>query len=67
MDRHECSCHPSCRVVTRVRPVTRRDAVARLARIDALLLLMALIWGTNYAIVKHAFARSIRRRSTPCG
>jgi drug/metabolite transporter (DMT)-like permease len=27
----------------------------RLARIDALLLLMTLIWGTNYAIVKHAF------------
>jgi drug/metabolite transporter (DMT)-like permease len=30
----------------------------RLARLDALLLLMTLIWGTNYAIVKHAF-RSI--------
>jgi drug/metabolite transporter (DMT)-like permease len=30
----------------------------RLARIDLLLLLMAIIWGTNYAIVKHAF-RSI--------
>lgn len=27
----------------------------RPARIDALLLLMALIWGTNYSIVKHAF------------
>jgi drug/metabolite transporter (DMT)-like permease len=27
----------------------------RLARIDLLLLLMTLIWGTNYAIVKHAF------------
>jgi len=27
----------------------------RFARIDALLLLMALIWGTNYSIVKHAF------------
>ena len=27
----------------------------RLARIDVLLLLMTLIWGTNYAIVKHAF------------
>jgi drug/metabolite transporter (DMT)-like permease len=25
-------------------------------RIDALLLLMTLIWGSNYAIVKHAFA-----------
>ncbi len=25
-------------------------------RIDALLLLMTIIWGTNYAIVKHAFA-----------
>ncbi|MBW8714007.1 MAG: EamA family transporter, partial [Acidobacteria bacterium] len=25
-------------------------------RIDALLLLMTLIWGTNYPIVKHAFA-----------
>lgn len=30
-------------------------ASRRLARIDALLLLMTLIWGTNYAIVKHAF------------
>ncbi|MGZ8253669.1 MAG: DMT family transporter [Burkholderiaceae bacterium] len=27
----------------------------RLARIDVLLLLMTLIWGTNYSIVKHAF------------
>lgn len=27
----------------------------RLARIDALLLLMAIIWGTNYTVVKHAF------------
>jgi drug/metabolite transporter (DMT)-like permease len=27
----------------------------RFARIDVLLLLMTLIWGTNYAIVKHAF------------
>lgn len=27
----------------------------RLAAIDVLLLLMTLIWGTNYAIVKHAF------------
>ncbi len=27
----------------------------RVARIDLLLLLMTLIWGTNYAIVKHAF------------
>jgi drug/metabolite transporter (DMT)-like permease len=27
----------------------------RLGRIDALLLLMAIIWGTNYAIIKHAF------------
>jgi drug/metabolite transporter (DMT)-like permease len=27
----------------------------RVAPIDALLLLMTLIWGTNYAIVKHAF------------
>jgi drug/metabolite transporter (DMT)-like permease len=27
----------------------------RIARIDALLLLMTLIWGTNYSIVKHAF------------
>jgi len=27
----------------------------RPARIDVLLLLMTLIWGTNYAIVKHAF------------
>jgi drug/metabolite transporter (DMT)-like permease len=27
----------------------------RFARIDALLFLMTLIWGTNYAIVKHAF------------
>jgi drug/metabolite transporter (DMT)-like permease len=27
----------------------------RFARIDLLLLLMTLIWGTNYAIVKHAF------------
>lgn len=27
-----------------------------LSPIDALLLLMALIWGTNYSIVKHAFA-----------
>ena len=26
-----------------------------MTRLDALLLLMALIWGTNYAIVKHAF------------
>jgi drug/metabolite transporter (DMT)-like permease len=26
-------------------------------RIDALLLLMTLIWGSNYAIVKHAFAQ----------
>jgi drug/metabolite transporter (DMT)-like permease len=25
-------------------------------RIDALLLLMSVIWGTNYAIIKHAFA-----------
>jgi drug/metabolite transporter (DMT)-like permease len=30
-------------------------ATRRLAGIDALLLLMTLIWGTNYAIVKHAF------------
>ena len=30
-------------------------ASRRLARIDILLLLMTLIWGTNYAIVKHAF------------
>jgi len=30
-------------------------ASRRLARIDVLLLLMTLIWGTNYAIVKHAF------------
>jgi drug/metabolite transporter (DMT)-like permease len=28
----------------------------RVAPIDLLLLLMTLIWGTNYAIVKHAFA-----------
>jgi drug/metabolite transporter (DMT)-like permease len=28
----------------------------RFAPIDALLLLMTLIWGTNYSIVKHAFA-----------
>jgi drug/metabolite transporter (DMT)-like permease len=28
----------------------------RLARIDALLLLMTIIWGTNYSIVKAAFA-----------
>ncbi len=27
----------------------------RVAPIDALLLLMAIIWGTNYSIVKHAF------------
>lgn len=27
----------------------------RLSRIDALLLLMTVIWGTNYSIVKHAF------------
>jgi drug/metabolite transporter (DMT)-like permease len=27
----------------------------RLARIDVLLLLMTLIWGVNYSIVKHAF------------
>src|SRR3954463_7036194 len=27
----------------------------RVAPIDALLLLMTIIWGTNYAIVKHAF------------
>ena len=27
----------------------------RLSRIDALLLLMTLIWGTNYSIVNHAF------------
>jgi drug/metabolite transporter (DMT)-like permease len=27
-----------------------------MSRIDALLLLMALIWGTNYSIVKYAFA-----------
>jgi len=27
----------------------------RVARIDLLLLLMTVIWGTNYAIVKHAF------------
>jgi drug/metabolite transporter (DMT)-like permease len=30
-------------------------SLPRFARIDGLLLLMALIWGTNYAIVKHAF------------
>jgi drug/metabolite transporter (DMT)-like permease len=30
-------------------------ASRRLARIDLLLLLMTLIWGTNFAIVKHAF------------
>jgi len=30
-------------------------SLPRLARIDLLLLLMTLIWGTNYAIVKHAF------------
>ena len=30
-------------------------ATRRFTGIDALLLLMALIWGTNYAIVKHAF------------
>jgi drug/metabolite transporter (DMT)-like permease len=29
--------------------------VKRISRIDALLLLMTVIWGTNYAIVKHAF------------
>lgn len=29
--------------------------MVRIARIDALLLLMILIWGTNYSIVKHAF------------
>jgi len=27
----------------------------RLAPIDVLLLLMSVIWGTNYAIIKHAF------------
>jgi drug/metabolite transporter (DMT)-like permease len=27
----------------------------RFSRIDALLLVMTLIWGTNYSIVKHAF------------
>jgi drug/metabolite transporter (DMT)-like permease len=30
--------------------------VPHFARIDLLLLLMTLIWGTNYAIVKHAFS-----------
>lgn len=29
----------------------------RIARIDALLLLMTLIWGTNYTVVKHAFTQ----------
>ena len=29
---------------------------AGVSSIDALLLLMALIWGTNYSIVKRAFA-----------
>ncbi len=29
--------------------------MSRLSRIDTLLLLMVLIWGTNYSIVKHAF------------
>lgn len=29
--------------------------MARIARIDLLLLLMIFIWGTNYSIVKHAF------------
>jgi drug/metabolite transporter (DMT)-like permease len=33
----------------------RQSAVFRLTRIDGLLLLMTLIWGTNYSIVKHAF------------
>ena len=27
----------------------------RISRIDVLLLLMTIIWGTNYSIVKHAF------------
>lgn len=39
-------------------PADTSVASRRLARIDVLLLLMTLIWGTNYAIVKHAF-RSI--------
>lgn len=30
--------------------------VLHVRRIDALLLLMSVIWGTNYAIIKHAFA-----------
>jgi drug/metabolite transporter (DMT)-like permease len=29
--------------------------MVRIARIDSLLLLMVLIWGTNYSIVKHTF------------
>src|SRR4029079_70120 len=31
--------------------------VFHIRRIDALLLLMSLIWGTNYAIVKNAFSQ----------
>jgi drug/metabolite transporter (DMT)-like permease len=31
-------------------------SLSKVSRIDALLLLMALIWGTNYSIVKYAFA-----------
>jgi drug/metabolite transporter (DMT)-like permease len=46
---------PCCRAVNRVAAGSIAVAPRRLARIDALLLLMTLIWGTNYAIVKHAF------------
>jgi hypothetical protein len=42
-------------------------SLPRFARIDALLLLMALIWGTNYAIVKSAFREMDPRRSMPSG
>jgi drug/metabolite transporter (DMT)-like permease len=37
--------------------VPARRNVPRLSFIDVLLLLMTLIWGTNYSIVKRAFAQ----------
>jgi drug/metabolite transporter (DMT)-like permease len=41
---------PSISLVSTMPAVSRR-----VAPIDVLLLLMAIIWGTNYAIIKHAF------------
>ena len=41
---------PSSHLASTMSAVSRRIAL-----IDVLLLLMAVIWGTNYAIVKHAF------------